>query len=300
MIEDLRHVRAFLAAARIGNFTRAALELHISQSAFTVQIRQLEDALGVSLFDRSKRRVALTAAGRELVAPLERIIVDTEGIVARTRELAGLRRGIVTIAALPSVAAGVLPEAIRRFTQLHPGIVVQVQDVVAEKLIEAVRKEEVDFGIGSRVRSDREMKAIPLLVDRMCVFVAPQHMLARRGAVSLKELTQFPLIVTGKDSSVRELLEQAQKRERLSLKIAYETNYMATAIGMARAGLGVAILPESSGRGEGVGEVRCVAISKPFLSRKIEVIQRRDRSLSPAALIMVDVLRQHAAAAARP
>jgi LysR family carnitine catabolism transcriptional activator len=90
MIDDLRHVRAFLAAARTGNFTRAASELHISQSAFTVQIRQLEDALGVPLFDRSKRRVALTSAGQEVLVPLERILVEMESIVGRTKELRGL------------------------------------------------------------------------------------------------------------------------------------------------------------------------------------------------------------------
>jgi len=295
MINDMRHIRAFLAAARVGNFTRAAMELHVSQSAFTVQIRQLEDALGVTLFDRSKRRVALTSAARELLVPLERIIVDMEAIVASTRQLAGLRRGIVTVAVLPSVAASVLPETIRRFTQLHPGIVVHVQDVVAEKLIEAVKKEEVDFGIGSRVRADREIKAAPLLVDRLCAFVPKAHMLARQESVSLRELTQFPLIVTGKDSSVRELLERVLKREKLSLRIAYETNYMATAIGMVRAGLGIAILPEVAEYGEGSSQTHRLAISKPVLSRKIEVIQRRDRSLSPAALKMAEVLRLYSA-----
>jgi len=297
MINDLRHIRAFLAAARIGNFTRAAMELHVSQSAFTVQIRQLEDALGVTLFDRSKRRVALTSAAREVLVPLERLIVDAEAVVASTRQLAGLRRGIVSIGVLPSVAACVLPEAIRRFTQTHPGIMVHVNDVVAEKLIEAVKKEEVDFGIGNRIRADREIRASGLLVDKICAFVPRAHILARQEAVSLKELVSHPLIVTGKDSSVRELLERALKRERLSLKIAYEINYMGTALGMVGAGLGIAVLPEFAGSSEEAGAMRCLPISRPQLSRKIEVIQRKDRSLSPAALKMVETLRQSSAGA---
>ena len=295
MISDLRHVRAFLAAARIGNFTRAAIELHISQSAFTVQIRQLEDALGVTLFDRSKRRVALTSAGRELLVPLERMIVDAEAIVARTRQLAGLRRGVVNIAVLPSVAASVLPAAIWRFTQMHPGVVVHVNDVVAEKLIEAVKSEEVDFGIGCRVRADREIRASSLLVDKMCAFVPNAHLLARQESVSLRELVNYPLVVTGKNSSVRELLERALKRDRLAMKIAYETNYMTTAIGMARAGLGIAVLPEVTGIADDTTGLRRLPVSRPPLSRRIEVIERRDRTLSPAALKMVEVLRQCAA-----
>lgn len=295
MIHDLRHVRAFLAAARIGNFTRAAMELHISQSAFTVQIRQLEDALGVTLFDRSKRRVALTSAARELLVPLERLIIDSEAIVSRTSQLAGLRRGIVTVAVLPSVAAQILPQVIQRFVQMYPGIVVQINDLVAERLIEAVKKEEVDFGIGSRVRMDREIRSAPLLVDRVCAFVPRAHLLARQPSVTLKDLVSLPLILTGKDSSVRELLERALRRERLPLTVAYETNYMSTAVSMVRAGLGIAVLPEFAASAEDSGGIRCLAIHKPVLSRKIEILQRMDRSLSPAALRMVEILRQFAA-----
>lgn len=297
MIDDLRHVRAFLAAARIGNFTRAAMELHISQSAFTVQIRQLEDALGVTLFDRSKRRVALTSAARELLVPLERLVVDAEAIVSRTRQLAGLRRGIVSMAVLPSVAAQLLPEVIQKFTHLHPGVVVQLHDVVAEELIEAVKNEQVDFGIGSRVRIDREIKTSPLLVDKMCAFVPRAHLMARQPSVTLRELVTFPLILPGKGSSVRELLERTLRRERLPLTVAYETHYMSTALSMARAGLGIAVLPEFATHDEGGSELRCLTINRPVLSRKIEIIQRKDRSLSPAAQRMAEILREQAGTA---
>lgn len=291
MIHDIRHIRAFLAAARVGNFTRAAAELHVSQSAFTVQIRQLEDALGVTLFDRSKRRVSLTSAGRDVLAPLERIMIDMEAIVGRTRQLAGLRRGIVSIAVLPSVAAQILPEAIRKITQVHPGIVIQVRDVVAAKLIEMVKNEEVDFGIGSRMHSERDLKTSPLLVDNLRAFVAKSHRLGRQETITLKELTSYPLIVTGKDSGVREILEGALKRERLQVNIAYETNFISTAMGMARAGLGVAIMPEYAAAVEMSNEIWTINIEKPKLSRKIEIIQRKDKSLSPASEKMVEVLK---------
>ena len=84
MINDLRHIRAFLALARAGSFTRAAAELNMSQPTLTVQIQQLEGALGVKLFDRNKRHVALTQAGRDLLVPLERILIDVEAIATRS------------------------------------------------------------------------------------------------------------------------------------------------------------------------------------------------------------------------
>lgn len=295
MIEDMRHIRAFLAAARIGNFTRAATELHISQSALTVQIRQLEESLGVMLFDRSKRRVALTRAGVDVLGPLERILVDTEAVVSRTRQLSGLRRGIVVMAVLPSLAAQVLPRAIRRFTKLYPGVVVQIRDIVAERVIEAVKEEEVDFGIGSRSRLEEDLKTSLLQIDRLCAFVPPRHALTKHDSVTLSELVACPLIVTGKDSSVREILEDTLKREKLPLTIAFETNYMSTALGLVKAGLGIAILPEAAGDMVKSGEVASITIVKPSLSRNIEIIQRKDRSLSPSASRMVEILREIAA-----
>src|SRR5438477_3902260 len=105
MIHDLRHIRSFLVLARARSFTRAAAELHMSQPTLTVQIQQLESAVGVKLFDRNKRHVALTQAGRELMVPLERLLLDVEAIAASTEELLEHRRGLVTVAGLPSMTA---------------------------------------------------------------------------------------------------------------------------------------------------------------------------------------------------
>ena len=296
MIGEMRHIRAFLTVARLRNFTRAANELHVSQSALTVQIRQLEDALGVVLFDRSRRGVSLTQAGKDVFVPLERILIDTEAIISQTRDLAGLRRGLVSIAALPSVAAALLPAALQEFTKQHPGIVVQVLDLVSEKVVEAVKKDQADFGIGIRTRPDRELKATPLLTDRLAAFVPTSHLLVRQNSVSLRELLKYPLILTGKDSSVRAVLDHSLRQEKLSIVPAFETNYMSTALGMVTAGLGIAVLPESAGSLFSSNGISCIQISKPILSRRIEIIQKGDRCLAPAATAMVRILSRAALA----
>lgn len=292
MIEDMRHIRAFLAVARIGNFTRAASELHVSQSALTVQIKQLEDSLGVSLFDRGKRRVALTDAGRDVLGPLERILVDTESIVSRTRELTSLRRGLVTMAVLPSLAARIVPKAIQKFTKMYPGVVVRIRDIVAEKIIEVVKKEEVDFGISNRLRPDKELKTSLLLTDRLCAFVSRNHLLAKQETMTLIDLAAHQLIVTGRDSGVREILEDALRKAKRPLAIAYETNYISTVLGLAKEGLGIAILPEVAADMDRSLQLHSVAIISPVLSRKIEIIEKKDRSLSPSAAQMVKILKQ--------
>lgn len=292
MIHELRHVRAFLKVSETRNFTRAANDLHLSQSALTVQIQQLEESLDVQLFDRNKRGVTLTAAGRDVLGPLQRLFNDARAIVDHTRSLSVASTGFVTIAALPTVCAGVLGELVQSFIVTHPGIRIQISDVVAERVREAVLKRQVDIGIGTRHGRDVDLRATPLFQDRLVVFVPAAHPLARRNAITLREANAFDLILPTRDSSVRETVEAIAHRERLALQTRYETNFMPTALAFVRAGLGIAILPESAAGQETTEFVR-LPINNRFSSRQIELLQRRDLTLSPAAESFVQHLRQH-------
>lgn len=292
MIQGLRHIRAFLSVARLGSFTRAAAELHVSQPALTVQIRQLEEALGVRLFDRNKRQVFLTQAGKGLLVPLERVLLDLESVLNASHDLALLRRGVVSVAVLPSVAACLLPAAIRRFRETYPGIVVNVSDVVAGQIVQMVKAEDVDFGIGSRLTPDRGIAVEDFLSDRMCAFCLPGHPLTEGPDPNLREVARHPLILTAPGSSVRKLVERALDREGAEISVAGEANYMSTAVGMVRAGLGVAILPESAVEAVSCSGLVVRPIRSAGLVRKIGIIRKAGRSLSPAAANLVEAIRQ--------
>jgi LysR family transcriptional regulator, carnitine catabolism transcriptional activator len=292
MNAELRHVDAFLAVARLSSFTRAAAALRVSQPALTVQIKQLEEAFGVRLFDRNNRRVTLTPAGRDLVAPLERIMHDFDAVAGHARDLADHRRGMVTVAALPSIAAGLLPRAIRTLSDSHDGIVVRVRDVIGGRVVDLVKAGEVDFGIGSIVRPDAELTSQPLLTDRLCAFAPDDHPIARKRHITLRDLSTHPLILTSHDSSVRQLVERALEHARFAAHVAQEASYMATAIGMVKAGLGVAVLPESALAGMPADGIHAVAITTPALRREINILTSAGRSMSPAAQKLVEVLRR--------
>lgn len=290
MTAEIRHIEAFLAIARCGTFTRAASELHVSQPALTVQIRQLEAALGIRLFDRNNRNVALTQIGRSLVAPFERVMHDIRAIVEGAHDAASHRGGIVTVACLPSIAAGLLPAAIVRLREQHQGIAVRVRDGVAARIVELVKSGEADFGISSCGQVDRELSEQPLFTDRMMAFVREDHRLAGQRSVALRILAEYPLILTGKDSSVRELLDRTLEKERLPIHISQEASYMTTALGMAAAGLGVAILPDAAIQ-VAPANVRRVAIRNPVLQRRIGIITRAGRSFSPAAERLAEIFK---------
>ncbi len=290
MRHELRHVRAFLKIAELHSFTRAAAELHVSQSALTVQVKQLEEELGVLLFDRNKRGVAITAAGRDLLCPLQRLVLDSEAIVGYARDISAVRTGNVAIAALPTIAADLLPRAMREFLRTNPEVRITVQDVVADRVRELVTNAAVDFGLGAANRQDRELQAHPLYHDHLAAFLPPGHTLAKRDEVTLRELEDCYLILPNRESSVRRIVEGAFARARVTAAVRHETNYMPTALALARRGLGVAILPESALDGNEDDVVR-VPIRKPAMSRQICLLQRVDRSLSPAAASFVQTLR---------
>lgn len=291
MIHELRYIRAFLKIAETRNFTRAANDLHVSQSALTVQVQQLEESLGVRLFDRNKRGATLTAAGKDVFGPLQRLLNDAQNIVEHARDLSSASTGFVSIAALPTVCAGPLPGLVRSFLESYPGIRVQISDVIAERVREAVLKREVDLGIGTLHGRDAELRATPLFQDRLVVFTPPRHPLSEKSIVTLREASAHGLILPGRASSVREAVDAIAHRERLLLDIRYETNFMPTALAFVRANLGIAILPETAA-GTDTSDIMIVAFNNRFANRQIDLLQRRDATLSPASESLVRHLLQ--------
>src|SRR3954462_3195566 len=157
MDPSLRQIRAFVSVAHLKSFTRAASVLHLSQPALTVQIRRLEDALAVRLLDRNSRTVELTRVGRELAPVFQRLLRELDTVVIDTRNLGAKRYGVVGMAALPSVAAGLLPDAIAAFREANPRVTFVLKDVITKRVLSLVRTEEVDLGVlgGDFVEPDR-------------------------------------------------------------------------------------------------------------------------------------------------
>jgi DNA-binding transcriptional LysR family regulator len=289
MKNSIQHIRAFLAVADSGSFAKAAVTLNLSPSALTVQIQQLEDWLGVALLERSPRHVSLTAAGQNNRGPMEKLLLDLDNIVAGSRDLAALRRGVVTIAALPSLCSSALPPVLKTFRAQFPGVEVRLKDVVAQRIDALVREGEVDFGLGVRARMSHGLDFDVVLVDRLTLFVPPGHVLAGKRSIKLSALSDEPIILTGRDSSVRERVEALFAEEGLSLTPGLEANYMSTVLALVRQGLGMTLLPESAD--DGSSDLVRVAVDHPGVNREIGLITRVGQSLSPAAERFLEVMK---------
>lgn len=293
MIDDLRHVRAFLAIAELGSFTRAASKLFISQPALTVQIRQLEESVGVRLFDRNKRQVVLTPAGRSLIKPFEQLLADLDSVLKMGHDLAELRRGTVTIATLPTLGGGLIPATVRQFVSVHPNITVRIRDVIAENILQLVKDEEVDFGVGIRLRPDNDIEVVDLLTDRLCLCFPEGHPLEKKVRPTLRDAASHPLIMMSKGSSVRTIFERALEAKGLAFQSVCESSYMSTAIGLVRVGMGVAILPESVVDVADCEGIHIRPINCSDTTRKIGLIRKRNRSLTPAAEEFIATLKRN-------
>jgi DNA-binding transcriptional LysR family regulator len=284
----LRQIRAFLSVAHLKSFTRAASLLHLSQPALTVQIRNLETALGAKLLDRTSRSVEITRLGQELIPALQRTLRDLETAVADIHEAGTGRRGTVRIAALPSFAGSFLPGVILRSRRENPALSFVVRDAIASRVNAMVGAEEVDLGITGGEVVDPQFEVLQVVPDRLCLICPQGHPLARKRRVTVAEVADLPLVLTNPGTSVREVVDAAFLAIGRIPNLACEVTYMMSAVAMVRAGLGFSVLPSSAREVKLERGLRARPIEDPAFSRPASIIKKKGRTLPPASAAFLE------------
>ncbi|HEY4297643.1 MAG TPA: LysR family transcriptional regulator, partial [Paraburkholderia sp.] len=279
-----RQLNAFRTVARLQSFTQAANALHLSQSALTMQIGALENQLGVQLFDRSRRQVSLTFVGENLLALAARIVDEVDEFANAAGELAGLDRGIVRVATLPSIASRHMAPAARALKREFPGFQLKILDAVAERVVELVKEGDADFGITSRIDGDPDLHWEYFLEDRLFGY---EHVSTAgdppRASITLAELASKPLILSGRNGIVRKLLDRAMIDHGLDMRPDYEVVYDATAISLAKEGLGIAVLSEAICHTMRIPELATYPIVEPEIRREVWFVWSNRQTLSRSA-----------------
>ncbi|BAN28086.1 LysR family transcriptional regulator [Caballeronia insecticola] len=294
---NLRDIRALVAVAEAGSFTRAAQRLHLSQPALTVQIRRLEEVVGARLFDRNSRNVALTPTGRELLPLLRKSLRDMESVLRDARAMGVGESGTIRIACLPTFAASVLPELIIGMKREVPRVAFEIRDVVASTVNALVRGEEADIGLTGGAGGAGGDWADPLLevlhagVDRLVAVCPRGHPLAKKRRVVPDDLARLPLVLTAPGTSVRAVVDAALGETGKTLEIACEPTYMMTAVAMVRGGLGVTILPETAREVRAEPGLVVRPIDHPAFVRPIALVKKRGRTLPAVTERFVERMR---------
>ncbi|WP_345817571.1 LysR family transcriptional regulator (plasmid) [Paraburkholderia sp. PREW-6R] len=279
----LAQMRAFIAVSRYGSFTLAAEALHRTQPAVTMQIKQLEDALALKLFDRTTRRLRLTTSGHELVAPLSAMLQQLDTVVGTAQDLRDVRTGIVRVGCLPSVASSYLPQKIANFRKLYPGVTFALQDALGSRVIALVKSGDVEFGITDIMPGDNDLEGVPLLKEQMCAVYSKGHPIHEAPTIDVEELARHDLILMAPGSNARRIVDLAFASEGRVAVPACEASYMSTAVGLVQAGLGVALLPTSGFNSRSDPALMVRPIMKPEFRRMIAVVRLKHKTLSPAA-----------------
>ncbi|KAM9864074.1 LysR family transcriptional regulator [Leucobacter sp. BZR 635] len=288
----ITQLRAFVYAAVHGSFTNAAEQLGVSQPTISALIRKLEDHHELPLFIRTGRKLALTAAGSELLVWARQIIETSEFADEALSELRGIQRGSISLGVLRNANFYFLPDMVERFHRRRPNVNLRLFGQNSFEVVEGVRNGTLEAGIVVLPVPDEELEVFPLVQDE--VLWASIHEEHVSGTVSIEQITSHPVVLydasySWNDPTRRQLSERAQERG-LRLEPLVEVEYLEAALELVKRGLGDTMVSRAVTQGENFPKEIHVAPFDPPLFDTIAVIRRRNSVYSPAIRELIDIV----------
>jgi DNA-binding transcriptional LysR family regulator len=280
---ELRQLAYFEAVARTGGFTRAAEQLHVAQSAVSAQIRALEAELGVPLFARTTRRVALTHAGELFLARARSALAELDDARVELTDLAAVLRGRVSLGATAVMGPFDLPVALASFYARFPGVTLSLRSGLIAGLLAALDASDVDLVVGPMHADLPSRFSARRIADEDVVLVLPPgHPLARQKEPSLADVRDEAFACLPPGSGLRAILDDATRAAGFEPTVQFETDGPDSIRALVAAGLGVALLARSSTERDGP-PVAVRALQPAPVHPPIGVLHHRDHRLSAAA-----------------
>ncbi|MDJ1371212.1 LysR family transcriptional regulator [Gulosibacter molinativorax] len=291
---ELRQLRYFLAVAEELHFGRAAERLRVSQPPLSVAVKSLEDELGVSLFNRSTRRVTLTPEGELLQRRVTPILEDLDQVASEVADVRKGLRGLLRIGYVSSASYTILPRAVQLFQGRLPLIDLQLNPLTSGEQLERMRDGGIDLGIVRDQSAVPGLRLEPVLEERLVVVLPVEHPLSRFETVKVEQLEGEPLVLfahelmPGYVTRITEVLEANGAMPRVVQRIVHQE----TVLGLVAAGVGLSVLPESVARISMPG----VAV-RPLAGDPISRLQlAAPGTLAPAARAFAECVRDASAA----
>lgn len=292
---SMRQLKAFVSVFQLRKISTAAEQLHITQSAVSLLIRQLENGLGITLFERTTRSLRPTEAANDVLPVAERILRDVGQLTANASDMSQLHRGRVSVAVTPTLGGIVLPSAVRAFRERHPGIHLSVDDCAPDQFVARVVGEQVDFGIGSPEQAGADVDVKTLVRDHLSIVCPAGHPLARQRTVKWSDLKPYGVITIRPGYGIRPLIDASAAQASVHLQVVNEVTFLSTALWMTESGMGISIMPSAYALHSSIQGLEIRSLSRPRVSRDIALVTKRGHTLSPAAKAFVKEV-QHALA----
>jgi len=292
---EIRQLITFCKVAELGSFTKAADALFITQSAVSQQIRLLEKELGVSLFERKIRAIAITPAGQTLYGCARHILALHEETLRKLGQAASTVSGEVRIVASTIPGEHILPPLLSSFRQECPQIRVLTFIADSQRTLEEMRRSQADIGIVGLQPASPQLTCIPWLKDDLILIIPPDHRWQQRQAIGYEELKTEPFILREEGSGTRACIEQALKQRDLSphdMNITLELGSTEAVKEAVRTGAGVSIVSRRAVKEElekrQLQELKIMGLP---MERAFYIDLHKKRILSPAACKLLEYLR---------
>jgi len=292
---NLHQLATFQAVAKHGSYVRAAEELHFSQPAVSAQIRQLEDALGVKLFEQIGRKTHLTSAGKELNRYSEKIFAVIEETLEMMDALRSPSSGRLSVGADTTVGTYVIPGLLGKFHQMYPDVEITLDVVNRAALVDALVNNRIDMAIVGRVPDDIPVVIEPFSPNELVLIAAPTHRLAGLVDVPLAELAREHFLLREMGSGTRAALEEFFQQADVPLQLSMQVgNNSAIKQGVA-AGLGIALISRAAIDMELETNRLVILNVEGFpIMRQWRLVHLKDKHLSATAHAFKSFLLQHA------
>lgn len=241
---EIRELRSFCTAARLRSISRAAQELGLGQPTVTTHIKKLEEELGMTLFDRVKRPIQLTLSGQRLAdiaLPLVEGIDSLPTMTAMAEE-----RGPVNIASTPDIIPHTLIRVVRVFLNRYPRVHMRIRSGTRSEVLEMVEDGEVDLGVIQHSEKRDDLEFLGLFLYERVLLTPPDHPLMREPLETLDQIAKWPLIMMGRGTYTRQILEDEFRRRGVEYDVVVELDSMDMIKRYVALGMGISVGPRLS------------------------------------------------------
>jgi len=287
----LKQLRAFVMVAHEGSFTRAADNLHVTQSTLTSSIKILESELDMRLLDRSTRSVTLTAQGAQFLPTCDRLLRELSESIEEMRMTATRQRGSVVLAAAASFINYVLSPALASMARNYPGINARLLEETTEGVVRLVLGGEADFGVTTLFEKVPTLDSALLLTDRYGVVYRSPHALDTVAEpLRWNDVSAHTMIAVNRSNGIRVLVDRHSGIPSACKNPVYEVGSVSTLQGLLEQGFGYAVLPALAARPMIGRGLQFKPLSRPRLQRNLYVVKKKGRTLTPAATAMLEAM----------
>lgn len=286
---ELRQLRYFISSAELLNFTEAAHLLYISQSTLSQQIRQLEDELGIPLFDRIGKRVQLTEAGRMFLPFARQTVVDAASAGAVINDLKGLKTGELRIGVTYGLSTLLTPVLVR-FSAQYPDVKLIVEFGTSEYLLDKLKSSKVDFLLSFLELQDNKMFISQRLYESpLTLVVHPSNAIAKKKFIQLQDLKDIPLVLPAQGFHTRHFLNEALAKNNIQANIKMELNDINTLLQLVETGNWCTIMTVAAAKGRQT--LKTIPIKNLNIISQASITWPKDSYRKKAALVFTEMIK---------